>query len=116
MNCGIEILKRLNELIDTDLTKVICRCEKKLGEKGLCMSDLFEELNLVLPCQAVSSLHLIKKTPYIAFIGFDHHGHYVLVEDVQKKVRVYDPAKGFLKMTKFHFYMIWSKKAIVFML
>ena len=61
MNCGIEVLKRLNELIDTELKEVICRCEKKIGENGLCMSDLFEELNLVLPCQAVSSLHLIKK-------------------------------------------------------
>ena len=88
MNCGIEVLKRLNELLDQDLKEVIDNCEKKVGEHGLNMLEMFEELNQVLPCQAVASLHLIKNTPYIAFIGFDHKGHYVLVEDIQKKVKL----------------------------
>lgn len=116
MNCGIEVLKRLNELLDQDLKEVIDNCEQKVDEHGLNMLVMFEELNQVLPCQAVASLHLIKNTPYIAFIGFDHKGHYVLVEDIQKKVKLFDPAKGYLTMTKLHFYMIWSKKAIIFML
>ena len=113
MNCGIEVLKRLNELLDEDLSGVIQNCEQKVGKQGLSMLDIKEELSKVLPCQAVASVFLIKKTPYIAFIGFDGTGHYVLVESIAKRVNIFDPANRYHSLTKFHFYMIWSKKAII---
>lgn len=114
MNCGIEVLKRLNEIIEPELNQVIASCEEKITEKGLCMLDMLNELNHVIPCHAVASIYLINQTPYIAFIGFDQAGHYVLIEDINKKVKIFDPAKGHRYLSKFHFYMIWSKKAIIF--
>ena len=113
MNCGIEVLKRLNEIIDIDLNEVIYKCEKKVNDNGLSMYDLYHELKRVLDCEAIASLKLIKQTPFIAFIGFDHKGHYVLVEKIDKYVYIYDPAGKYTKCTKLFFYMIWSKKAIV---
>ena len=35
MNCGIEVLKRLNEILDIDLNDVIKNCEKKVTETTL---------------------------------------------------------------------------------
>lgn len=113
MNCGIEVLKRLNEIVDIDLDDVIKRCEKKVNEDGLSMYDLYCELNKVVECKAIASLKLIKQTPFIAFIGFDHKGHYVLVEKIDQYVHIYDPAGKYKKCRKLFFYMIWSKKAIV---
>lgn len=113
MNCGIEVLKRLDELVKEDLSDVVRNCERKVNEKGLSMLDIKEELEKVVPCQAVASVFLIRKTPYIAFIGFDRAGHYVLVESVDEKVSVFDPANRYKSISKFHFYMIWSKKAII---
>ena len=113
MNCGIEVLKRFNEMIDIDLNEVIERLEHKVTENGLNMYDLYCELNQVVKCYAVSSLKLIDQTPFIAFIGFDSFGHYVLVEKIDQYVHIYDPSNKYKKMTKLHFYMIWSKKAII---
>lgn len=113
MNCGIEVLKRLNEMIDIDLNDVIQNCESNVTTQGLSMYDLYHELNHVVPCKAIASLKLIKQTPYIAFIGFDNKGHYILVEKIDKYVHLYDPAGKYKKCTKLFFYLIWSKKAIV---
>ena len=116
MNCGIEVLKRLNEILDINLNDVINNCEKKVTDKGLSMYDMKTELNKVLDTQAIMSLKILKQTPYIAFIGPDHNGHYVLVEKVDRYVWIYDPANKLKKCNKFHFYFIWSKKCLVFML
>ena len=116
MNCGIEVLKRLNEIIDLDLEEVIRNCEKKVTKKGLTMYDLKEECSKVIPCMAIYSIKLIKKTPYIAYIGSNAHGHYVLVEKVDRYVWVYDPANKLKKCNKFYFYLLWSKKSLIFML
>ena len=113
MNCGIEVLKRLDEIIEIDLCEVIQHCEDKLTEHGLSMYDLFYELNQVMECKAVASLRLIRQTPYIAFIGSNKKGHYILVEKIEKYVYLYDPAGIYKKCTKLFFYMIWSKKAIL---
>ncbi len=113
MNCGVEVLKRLNEIIDIDLNEVINNCESKVTNQGLSMYDMYHELNKVIDCKAIASIKLIKQTPFIAFIGFDHQGHYVLVEKIDKYVHIYDPAGKYKKCTKLFFYMIWSKKAIV---
>ena len=45
MNCGIEVLKRLNEIINIDLNEVIKNCENKVNENGLSVYDLKIELN-----------------------------------------------------------------------
>lgn len=116
MNCGIEVLKRLNEIINVDLTDVIKRCEAKVTNEGLSMYDLVIELNTCIPCQAVASLRFIRQTPFIAFIGFDSIGHYVLVERIDDDVWIFDPAGKLKKCSKLYFYLIWSKKAIYFML
>lgn len=114
MNCGIEVLKRLNEIIDVDLSNVILNCESKVQKKGISFFDLKSELEKVLPCQAVMSFQLIKKTPYIAFIGFNSFGHYVLVEKIDQKVYLYDPSGTYQQCSLWFFYLIWSKKALIF--
>lgn len=113
MNCGIEVLKRLNQLIEIELDDVILNCEHKLSIQGLSMYDLKTELDKKIKTMAVASLKLIHSTPYIAFIGFDFKGHYVLVEHIDSYVHIYDPAIGFRTLSKFHFYWIWSKKALL---
>lgn len=113
MNCGVEVLKRLNEMFDIDLNEVIRNCENKVTDQGLSMYDMYHELNKVIDCQAIASIKLLKQTPFIAFIGFDSKGHYVLVEKIDRYVHIYDPAGKYKKCTKLFFYMIWSKKAIV---
>lgn len=115
MNCGIEVLKRLNELTDEDLSEVIEACEKQVDSKGLSMAVLCDELSKVKPCLAIASVKLIRKTPYIAFIGSKNHGHYLLVERIDRKVLIFDPAGKYREISILHFYMIWSKTAIVFM-
>ena len=116
MNCGIQVLKRLNEIIDVDLSEVIIKCENKVTKQGLSMYDLKNELNKVIPTVAVMSLKLLKNTPYIAYIGAKKNGHYVLVEKVDKYVWVYDPANKLKKCNKLYFYLLWSKTSLVFML
>lgn len=116
MNCGIEVLKRLNEIIEQDLSDVIETCEEKLTDKGLNMYELWNALNHVLPCKGIASLSLCIPTPFIAFIGLDGFGHYVLVERIDKFVWVYDPSGKLKKCSKIYFYLLWSKKAIIFML
>lgn len=113
MNCGVEVLKRLNEMFDIDLNEVIRNCESKVTDQGLSMYDMYHELNKVIDCHAIASIKLLKQTPFIAFIGFDSKGHYVLVEKIDRYVHIYDPAGKYKKCTKLFFYMIWSKKAIV---
>lgn len=114
MNCGIEVLKRLNEIIEKDLSCVIVRCERKVNKKGLRLYDLVTELNQVQPCMAVMSLKLVK-TPFIAFVGLHANGHYILVEKIDNQVHVFDPSGKYHVLSKIHFYIIWSKCA-VFML
>ena len=116
MNCGIEVLKRLNEMIDYDLKEVIKTCENKVNENGLSMLDLKTELNKVIPTQAIMSLKFIKNTPWIAYIGSKKNGHYVLVEKIDKYIWVYDPSNKLKKCNKFYFYLLWSKTSLVFML
>lgn len=116
MNCGIEVLKRLNEIINVDLNDVIINCENKVNDKGLSMYDLKNELNKVLPTYAIMSLKLIKNTPYIAYIGSKKNGHYVLVEKIDKYVWVYDSINKLKKCNKLYFYLLWSKTSLVFML
>ncbi|MGN1345061.1 MAG: cysteine peptidase family C39 domain-containing protein [Traorella sp.] len=114
MNCGIEVLKRLDELSKIDLSNTIIECEQKVDKKGLSMFDMKEALSKVIFCQGVASLSLIKKTPYIAFIGLHSLGHYVLVEKIDQNVYLFDPANHFNKCSLWFFYLIWSKKAIIF--
>ena len=116
MNCGIEVLKRLNEIINIDLNEVIKNCENKVNENGLSMYDLKMELNKVLPTYAIMSLKLIRNTPWIAFIGNKKNGHYVLVEKIDKYIWVYDPANKLKKCNKIYFYLLWSKTSLVFVL
>ena len=65
MNCGIEVLKRLNQIIDVELNDVILNCESKVNELGLSMYDLKTELNKVIPTQAIMSYKLIKNTQFL---------------------------------------------------
>lgn len=41
MRCGIDVLKRLNEISDLKLEKVIDEAEKKLHSNGLNFYDLY---------------------------------------------------------------------------
>ena len=116
MNCGIEVLKRLNEILEIDLKDVIKNCESKVNENGLSMYDLKNELNKKIPTKAFMSLRLIKHTPWIAYIGSKKNGHYVLVEKIDKYVWVYDPANKLKKCNKLYFYLLWSKTSLVFMI
>ena len=116
MNCGIEVLKRLSEILNIDLNDVILNCESKVNEFGLSLYDLKYELNKVIPTKAIMSLKLLKNTHYIAYIGHKRNGHYVLVEKIDKYVWVYDPANKLKKCNKLYFYLLWSKTSLVFML
>lgn len=113
MNCGIEVLKRLNEIIEPDLKDVILNCEKLVGEKGLSMYDMKKQLEKNVPVKAVASIKIIKDTPYIVFIGNQLLGHYMLVEKIDRHVHVFDPSHQYQVLSKFHFYMLWSKKALI---
>ena len=53
MNCGIEVLKRLSEILNIDLNDVILNCESKVNEFGLSLYDLKYELNKVIPTKAI---------------------------------------------------------------
>lgn len=114
MNCAIATLKRLQEKYHWPMEEVIIACEKKCTEHGLNFYDLVCECNQVLPTYGVASLKLIKTTPYIAYISFFKEGHYVLVEEVTKKVVIYDNLHQERKVNKFLFWLVWSKKAVVF--
>ena len=116
MNCGIEVLKRLNVILEIDLNDVIKNCESKVNENGLSMYDFKNELNKKVPTMAIMSLKFIKNTPWIAYIGSKKNGHYVLVEKIDKYVWVYDPANKLKKCNKLYFYLLWSKTSLVFMI
>lgn len=113
MNCGVEVLKRLNELVDEDLNEVIKKAQDLSGENGLNFYDFVCLLNEKIKCVGVQSLKLISCVPYVAYFGRGKRGHYVLVEEMKPQCIVFDSLKGRRKVSKILFYLFWSKKAIV---
>lgn len=115
MRCGIEVLKRLNDISDFKLDQLIIQAEEKLNKQGLNFYDLYELLkNNGYQIEAVASLSADLPCPYIAFIGNQKMGHYVLVEQVKPKVQIFDPASGLREWRYLTFFLYWSHKAIVF--
>ena len=114
MNCAIAVLKRLQEKYGWPMEEAIEIGSGKLTAKGLSFYDLLCECRKVKKCQGVMSLRLITSTPYIAYISFFRQGHYVLVEEVAKKVVLYDNLHHQRTINRFLFWLVWSKKAIIF--
>lgn len=114
MNCAIAVLKRLRDQYDFPFDSVILNCEQLLKQNEMNFYDLVCACNKVKKCVGVGSIRLIKATPYIAYISFFKKGHYVLVEKVDHHVLLFDNHFGERKVNKWLFWLVWSKKAIVF--
>lgn len=115
MKCAILVLQRLEMKYQMNLKDVIRKCEGELTSQGLNFYTLYLALiEANIDVLAVHSLSLHLPCPYVAYYRYHNSGHYVLVESISKQVCLYDPEFGEIHLSKWQFYLKWSKTALLF--
>ena len=113
MDCGIQVLIELGKLWQIESSAALSYAQSCLSARGLSVYELLEALKLMgVEAKAYRMLHFPQGV-FIAHIGSKQWGHYVLVKKIDKRVQLYDPQCGERVMSRFKFFMIWSKTAIL---